>query len=116
MNPTPHGRRAALAGASFLALGLAVPAFAQTTGGPPSQVEELIVTAQKREQRLLDVGLAVSSLDADTLRTARVATTSDLVAQVPNVDVKENIPGAQAIVTVRGVGLNDFSSTNNSTV
>jgi iron complex outermembrane receptor protein len=107
----PFRRHAVLAGVSFLALGAAAPAFAQT-----AEVDELIVTAQKREQRLLDVGLAVSSLDSETLRTSRVETTSDLTAQVPNVDVKENIPGAQAIVTVRGVGLNDFSSTNNSTV
>jgi iron complex outermembrane receptor protein len=105
------GRRAALAGASLLALAVASPALAQS-----AQVEEVIVTAQKREERLMDVGLAVTSLSAETLRTARVATTTDLTTQVPNVDVKENIPGAQAIITVRGVGLNDFSSTNNSTV
>jgi iron complex outermembrane receptor protein len=107
------GARAAFAGASLLALAAASPAQAQSAA---PQVEEVIVTAQKREERLLDVGLAVSSLSAETLRTQRVATTSDLTAQVPNVDVKENIPGAQAIITVRGVGLNDFSSTNNSTV
>lgn len=110
------GRRAVLASASLLSLGVARPALAQTPPAAGAQVAEVIVTAQKREERLLDVGLAVSSLNAETLRTQRVATTSDLVTQVPNVDVKENIPGAQAIITVRGVGLNDFSSTNNSTV
>jgi iron complex outermembrane receptor protein len=114
------GRHAALAGASLLALSAASPALAQTqTQTAPrgtTQVEEVIVTAQKREERLLDVGLAVASLNAETLRTQRVATSGDLVGQIPNVDVKDNIPGAQAIVTVRGVGLNDFSSTNNSTV
>ena len=107
------GRRAVLAGASLLAVGAATPVLAQTA---PAQVEEVIVTAQKREERLLDVGLAVTSVSAETLRTQRVNSTTDLVTQVPNVDVKENIPGAQAIITVRGVGLNDFSSTNNSTV
>ncbi|MBW8815819.1 MAG: TonB-dependent receptor [Caulobacterales bacterium] len=105
------GRAAALAGTSLLALSIAAPAHAQAT-----QIEELVVTAQKREQRLIDVGASVASLDAETLRTARIAGATDLTTQVPNVDVKENIPGAQAIVTVRGVGLNDFSSTNNSTV
>src|SRR5436190_14738372 len=111
-------RRLALTGASLLTLAAAAPAVAaapvQTVAA--GQVAEVIVTAQKREERLLDVGLAVSSIDAQTLRTQRVATTTDLVSQVANVDVKENIPGAQAIITVRGVGLNDFSSTNNSTV
>ena len=107
------GRAAALCGVSLLSLMAASPALAQAA---PDEIQEVVVTAQKREQRLLDVGLSVASVDSETLRTARVATTTDLVAQVPNVDVKENIPGAQAIVTVRGVGLNDFSSTNNSTV
>ena len=112
------GRGAALAGASLLALSAASPALAQAAAkdAAAAQVAEVIVTAQKREERLLDVGLAVSSLNAETLRTQRVDTTSDLASQVPNVDVKENIPGAQAIITIRGVGLNDFSSTNNSTV
>jgi iron complex outermembrane receptor protein len=114
------GQRAALAGVSFLALAAAAPAFAQApaaaSAGLPAQAAEIVVTAQKREERLLDVGLSVASLNAETLRTQRVETTTDLVTQVPNVDVKENIPGAQSIITVRGVGLNDFSSTNNSTV
>jgi iron complex outermembrane receptor protein len=104
------GRAAAFSGASLLALAIAAPAAAQTA------IEEIVVTAQKREQRLIDVGASVASLSGETLRTARVDDPTDLAAQVPNVDVKENIPGAQAIVTVRGVGLNDFSSTNNSTV
>jgi iron complex outermembrane receptor protein len=105
------GRAAALAGSSLVALSIAASAHAQAT-----QIEEVVVTAQKREQRLIDVGASVASLDSETLRTARIAAPTDLTTQVPNVDVKENIPGAQAIVTVRGVGLNDFSSTNNSTV
>jgi iron complex outermembrane receptor protein len=108
-------RVSAFAGVSLLALALAAPAAAQTKTAP-TQVEEIIVTAQKREERLADVGLAVSAIGAEALRANRVAATADLVSQVPNVDVKDNIPGAQAIVTVRGVGLNDFSSTNNSTV
>ena len=112
------GRRAALTGASLLALGAASPALAQTSAPTKSgtQVEEVVVTAEKREERLLDVGLSVASLSAETLRTQRVETSTDIVSQVANVDVKQNIPGAQAIITVRGVGLDDFSSTNNSTV
>ena len=116
MTITGFGRAAAFASASLIALAAGSAAHAQAAASTSDQIAEVIVTAQKREQRLLDVGLAVASVDSETLRTARIATTTDLVAQVPNVDVKENIPGAQAIVTVRGVGLNDFSSTNNSTV
>lgn len=116
MHTTRFAGTAALTGVSLLAL-TALPARAQTAAGPAAtQIEEVIVTAQKREQRQLDVGLAISTVDAEAVRRARVETPSDLTTQVANVDVKENIPGAQSIVTVRGVGLNDFSSTNNSTV
>lgn len=115
MTTVSFGRSTALAGASLIVLALAAPACAQSASSG-TQVQEVVVTAQKREERLLDVGIAISSLSAETLRSQRISSTTDLVAQVPNVDVKENIPGAQAIVTVRGVGLNDFSSTNNSTV
>jgi iron complex outermembrane receptor protein len=113
---TTSVRTAILAGVSLLALGAAAPAMAQSAAPAAAQVEEVIVTAQKREERLLDVGLAVTSVGAETLRTQRITASADLVAQVPSLDVKDNIPGAQAIVTVRGVGLDDFSSTNNSTV
>ncbi len=112
------GRRTALAGASLLAIAASSSAFAQTQVPAKSstQVEEVVVTAEKREERLLDVGLAVTSLNAETLRTQRIESSEDLTSQVANIDVKQNIPGAQAIITVRGVGLDDFSSTNNSTV
>ncbi|MDQ0464856.1 iron complex outermembrane receptor protein [Caulobacter ginsengisoli] len=97
----------------------AAPALAWAAEPPANQdttIGEIVVTAQKKSERLLDVGLAVTSIDSTQLSEARVSQTTDLTGQVPNVDVKQNIPGAQAIVTVRGVGLNDFSSTNNSTV
>jgi iron complex outermembrane receptor protein len=110
MSMAGWSKAAALSGASLVVLA-AAPGWSQT-----AQLEEVVVTAQKREQRLIDVGASVASLGAEQLRTNRVDTPSDLATQVPNVDVKQNIPGAQAIVTVRGVGLNDFSSTNNSTV
>lgn len=110
MTTNRWSRVAAFSGASLLALSAAGAARAQDV------LEEVVVTAQKREQRLIDVGASVASFDAEAVRAARIETTTDLATQVPNVDVKENIPGAQAIVTVRGVGLNDFSSTNNSTV
>lgn len=96
--------------AGCAAAGLAASAArAQTADG----IETVTVTAEKRAENILDVGINVTALSADQLRASRVFTPTDLAAQVPNVDVKTNIPGAQQIITVRGVGLNDFSSTNN---
>ena len=89
------------------------PVLAQAAG---IQVKEVIVTAQKREERLLDVPLPITSLGAETLRTNRISRPEDLTSYVSGMDVKDNVPGALAIVTIRGVGLNASSSTNNPTV
>ncbi|MBV9331329.1 MAG: TonB-dependent receptor [Alphaproteobacteria bacterium] len=99
----------ALAGAA--ALGLTMGLARADTG-----VETVTVTAEKTAESILDVGINVTAISSEELRLARVVTLSDVATQVPNFDVKTNIPGAQQIVTVRGVGLDDFSSTNNSSV
>ena len=86
---------------------LEVPQIQPTWG-----VEEIVVTAQKRAERLVDVGLSVTSLSGDDLREARVEQVRDVASYLPNVDIKEQVPGAIPVVTIRGVGLDDFSSTN----
>ncbi len=110
------GRSLLMGGAALLAAPtfLAAPAFAQTQSG--TTVEPIIVTAQKRSEDILNVPINVTAVSSEQIRQARVMTPTDLMSQVPNVDVKDNIPGAQQIVTIRGVGLDDFSSSNNSTV
>jgi iron complex outermembrane receptor protein len=85
-----------------------IQAYAQST-----QVEEIVVTAQKREERLLDVGVNVSALPAEVLEDRRVNQVTDVLGLVPNIDIKEQVPGAMPVITVRGVGLDDFSATNN---
>jgi len=104
----------AAAAAAVLTLGLAAAPCAAADSG--DSLEEIIVVAQRKSERLLDVGINVTSLSAEQLRTWRIEQAEDLASQIPNVNVKDNIPGAQSIITIRGVGLDDFSSTNNSTV
>ncbi|WP_425408126.1 TonB-dependent receptor [Hyphococcus sp.] len=82
----------------------------QLANGPDDQI---VVTAQKREQSILDVSLTVTALDDKTLRESRVLEMRDLTNYVSNVDIREQAPGILPIVTIRGVGLNDFSNTNN---
>jgi iron complex outermembrane receptor protein len=105
--------RLALVAAAGLASIWAAPAIAADA---PAGEAELVVTAQKTTERLIDVPLNVSALSGEQMKSAHVDTPNDLASQIPNVDIKDNIPGAQSIITVRGVGLNDFSSTNNSSV
>jgi iron complex outermembrane receptor protein len=115
-----RGLRVALLGGAA-ALSSSAVALADTPAQPPSAgqapaVGEVIVTAERTKENILNVGVNVSVLSAKVLEQSRVTTATDLATLVPNLDVKTNIPGAQQIITVRGVGLDDFSSSNNSSV
>jgi len=106
------GRMRLLVGAGAAALILAA-AGAAHADDPVNEVEAVTITAQKRTQDTLDVGLNVAVISGADLQARRVTQVSDLSAFTPNVDIKENMPGILPVVTIRGVGLNDFSATNN---
>lgn len=79
-------------------------------------IEEVMVTAQKKEQSILDVGMSVSAFAGADLAATGVAKPAELNGFVPSLNVKENIPGASPVFTLRGVGLNNFAANNNPTV
>ena len=74
-----------------------------------TQLEEIIVTAQKRQQNLQDVGISVAAIDGEKLRDLQVDTGPELLLKIPNVDVFSTYgAGSSANIVIRGVGLNDF--------
>ena len=76
------------------------------------RLDEVVVTAQKRVQRLVDVPINVSAMSRDDVERARIQQVRDLSGYVPSLDIKEQVPGAIPVVSIRGIGLDDFSSTN----
>ena len=99
-------RTALLIGTGLASFALApAAAFAQTapeedTGG----LEEIVVTAQKREQSLQDVPIAVTAISQASLETNRIVSVADLNGIAPNVSVRPAAGGTQiASFTVRGV-------------
>lgn len=94
-------------------LASAAPALAADITTEAPEVEAVTVTAQKRVQDTLDVGLNVAVVGREDLAARRVSQVTDIAAFTPNVGIKENMPGILPVVTIRGVGLNDFSVVNN---
>jgi iron complex outermembrane receptor protein len=91
--------KAALLAGSVLA---ATPALAQSDDG--FQLEEVVVTAQKRQQNLQDVPIAVTAITQDAMRANRIVDLRDLNAVAPNVVVRTvQGGGAAALVTTRGL-------------
>jgi len=73
-------------------------------------LEEVLVTAQKREQNIQDVPIAIDALSRDNILAQRIAGPDDLVKQLPNLSLKT----ASAInsgFAIRGVGTNNFHLT-----
>jgi iron complex outermembrane receptor protein len=75
---------------------------------------DIVVTAQKRAQRVQDIGLSITAIGADDLRRLQANDVSTLATQVPNVVATSsaNLPA----FTIRGVGLNEFASNFDSPV
>ncbi|MFV8783858.1 TonB-dependent receptor [Microbulbifer sp. SA54] len=71
-------------------------------------IEEVTVTAQKRNQGSQDVGIAVAALSGDSLREQRITKPEDLANVIPNVSSLNISGGGMPIIVVRGVGLQNF--------
>ncbi len=83
--------------------GLLSPVLAQQSG--PRTLEEITVTAQKREQSLQDAPVAVVALDSRTLSDLNVANFEDYVRNLPTLNAAGNGPGQSAFF-VRGMATN----------
>ena len=80
----------------------AIPAHAQESEND-SGLDVIVVTAQKREQDVQDVPIAVTALSGDTLEVNRVTDVTDLSGLAPGVTVRASAGGSQLpSFTIRG--------------
>ncbi|CAA0115112.1 Pesticin receptor [BD1-7 clade bacterium] len=97
-----------------VAIGLAAASYASaqdaTENQPtenavnPVMLEEVVVTAQKREQNLQDTPIAISTFDAQQLDDQEIRDISDISSTAPNVQIAPSPGGTTgATVTIRGV-------------
>ena len=85
-----------------LLLALATPLSAEV-------LEELIVTAQKRQENIQDVGISISAFTGDQMRTLGIDNSFDIALWVPNVNISGNLAGQNTQFSIRGVTQNDFN-------
>lgn len=85
----------------------AVIASIHVEGAAAQEIEEIVVTAQKREQSLQDVGISVSALGADQLEQLGISNTTDIAQQIPALRLSAWTP-AFTIFSLRGVSQNNF--------
>lgn len=99
----------------FLAVAIAGLGVANATYAQ-QQIEEVVVTAQKRAQSVNDIGVSASAFGGDDLKKLKVESAVDLGAHTPGLVTTNATSGGTPIFAIRGIGLDDFSPNNNSGV
>ncbi len=95
-----------------VAAAMATPAYAQdedASGSGPGN--EIIVTAQFREQNLQDTPIAITAVNAEMLEARGQTNIAQVAAQAPNVSLRPQPQngGSGLIAFIRGVGQTDFN-------
>jgi len=100
-------------GVAALSLGVAPQALAADTPSDGTQIEEVVVTAQRRAENIQDVPVSVQAVSAAQIQREGVKQTADLARITPNVTIAlPSGEGSQPNITIRGIGLNDYNSNN----
>ncbi|MEM1111705.1 MAG: TonB-dependent receptor [Pseudomonadota bacterium] len=81
-----------------------------------AQLEEVLVTAQKRSQSANDVGITINAFTGDQIRDLGVLTAEDIAQYTPGLTVNETAATGVPLYTIRGVGFQDYSTAASSTV
>jgi iron complex outermembrane receptor protein len=80
--------------------------MAQEEGASKTRLEEIVVTARKREENLLEVPVSITALTAEDLRTANAFGLEDLAQLTPGLNFSA-LPGGFAEPTIRGLTQTD---------
>ena len=112
MTKTFTSRTLLLAGCAAIAA-FAAPAYAQDAAAEPAGASkaddgQIIVTARRREERLIDVPLSVTALSGESLTQQGIQDLTQIAQQVPNLTLEVS-RGTNTTLTafIRGVGQQD---------
>jgi iron complex outermembrane recepter protein len=104
-------KKAALAPCAIgvLAVMVSMPLAAQDAPGDAVRLDEVVVTAQKREQRLQDVPIAVSVVGGDLVENTGGFNIESLRALVPSLNLRKTNTSLNQSLFLRGVGTINFA-------
>lgn len=108
--PEPQG--AGSGPASGPALSHAETAMTEQAG-----IQDIVVTANRRAEKLQNVGASISALSGEQMRELGVTTALDVANFTPNIEIVRSYasPGFNTQITIRGVGQPDFQDTTEAT-
>ncbi|MGA0336633.1 MAG: TonB-dependent receptor plug domain-containing protein, partial [Luminiphilus sp.] len=80
-----------------------------SSGFAQNVLEEVVVVAQKREQNLQEVPIAINAFTGRQMNALGVSESFDIAAFSPGVHISGNLAGQNTQFSIRGVTQNDFN-------
>jgi iron complex outermembrane receptor protein len=110
MLPLFRNRRAALVATACASafMGFA-PAHAQQAGSNATQLGEVIVTARKRQESILNVPVVESAIPQEQLQRYQTQDLKDIATLVPGIALGDSILSIGTQISIRGVGTTTFN-------
>lgn len=96
---------------------LAVPALAQDAAGVSDSDGEIIVTARRREESLMETPVAITAVNAAMIESKAAVNIGDLAGTAPNLLItNQNAGAAAANLSIRGLTYADIEKSQEPTV
>lgn len=117
MHSTRNRSRVALAVvATLLTAASANGAYAQSQAGDDLALQEVVVTARKSQERLLDVPLAITAISAEAIEQKGIRNLDDVAAATPGLTFSDVQAGFLPVPVIRGFAPIDVRGENNAAV
>ena len=104
-------RRGSLLALATALVTVVTPSVAEAEAAAPKAVAtdpgDIVVTAQRREQRLQDVGIAVTVLSGKQMENLNITNATEIVRAIPNLKFNA-YSSSQVVFNIRGVSQNDY--------
>ena len=88
--------------------GIVAALFPQISEAQSRQVEEIVVTATKKEENSQDVSVTVQALESETLKDINVSNFDEYIEYLPNVTSAGRGPG-QSTIYIRGMAVDPIT-------
>lgn len=86
-----------------VAVSMAISAHVNAQRSTTTQIEEVVVTAQKREENMQDVAISMSAMDANAIEKSFARTIDDITGMSPNLIINPILGNGTVGVSIRGM-------------
>ena len=86
-----------------VAVSMAISAQVQAQRSTTTEIEEVVVTAQKREENMQDVAISMSAMDGNTIEKTFSRTIDEITGMSPNLIINPILGNGTVGVSIRGM-------------